>query len=278
MSEFSLDFIVPTRNDIGSCSRVVAELRQQQRDENMKLRILISVSDPTEQANFERHFGEVDGVEVLPSTGDLSLYGNFRRLVHSSRAEWLSICADDDSKAPDFAWSVRETILSGSVLAVPEIQSRKYARPQCDFDGEAERIGGKRISTLGDLLLPCSSWIFGAWRVDWIQHNFPSEDFDWLDVALVQNAVSKGRQVFMPVGRGVLTVGFTPHRLAWSVGANGKHSTVGWKTYCRANVQLDVLWRRFVWRLVVEPKFQLLASKLNYQARASRTGKMLKSR
>ncbi len=269
MGSPSIDVLIPTKEDFRGTLRVVQEAMQA--GEGHMLRILVSVSDPMMWNDYERVMPKSNKIVLLPPPFEgLSLYQNFRRLIKESTAEWVSICADDDSIPSDFFEATKRNWTHNINLLVPPIELRSY-------DRMSQKFGNELISrfepsdVLIDPILTSSvvwpTWVFGVWRGKWLRREFPVKDFDWLDCAVLHKAL---------MSRGVLWVmdaqpkvcGYDPVRLSWSVSNEG-YSTEGWRQYCLEFIQESPFLEKIRWWLLVERSLEKTARRLNTARRSS---------
>lgn len=255
----TVELLLPTRSDLVGALRVIDEFDGQSMREIC--RVIVSVSDPKAWSNFDQALRGREGVVLLPAVGDLTLYGNFRRLVMSSSADWISICADDDSIPQTFASLTAEPMPANTCLIVPPIELRTYDRSTGYFGELLKRFdpmsAPKRQIDLARETWP--TWVFGLWRGDWLRAAYPPHDFDWLDCALLHKAIMSN-SVRWVCDVEPLVCGFDPHRDPWAVNSTGL-STREWKNYCQDFLRERPLITRLMWHLRVERIFDSIAKR-----------------
>ncbi len=260
-SQCRVELLLPTRDDLVGALRVIDEFKHQSYRDGCS--IIVSVSDPNSWLKFEQALNGLSGVKLLPPDGDLTLYGNFRRLVLASTAEWISICADDDSIPRNFTSLVAHPLPEKTCLVLPPIELRPYDRATAKFGDLLDRLepisAGKRRIEVAREIQP--TWVFGLWRGDWLRSAFPPNDFDWLDCALLHKAIMSNAVSWVSEAD-PLVCGYNPNRRPWAVDPAG-HSTLEWKIYCQQFIRSASLTTRLLWRLRVERFFDSIAEQLN---------------
>ncbi len=260
-----VDLLVPTRSDIDGAVRVAQECLHMEGSHDV--RVLVSVSDPTHQKAIASalHGLNSSRIDVLPAAGDLSLYGNFRRLVHASDAEWVSICADDDAKAPDFVRLTLGNALPTTVGLSPAISLREFDRTTSSFGRELRYVQPSLTgqSVIAQAAHVEASWIFGLWRRTWLAQAFPRDDWDWIDCAIVQRAIVE-RSFQLCAEASSIICGWNPERQPWSVGS--QHSTSRWEEYWLDSVLPGSQVPSWKWKLFVRSRFRRTAKLLNKRA------------
>lgn len=260
-AEPSVQLLIPTRSDVAGALRIVEEYERQ--TSRTACSVLVSVSDPDAWQRYGDALRDRPGVELLPPAGDLSLYGNFRRLVDSSTADWVSICADDDSIPEDFADLANRPWPDRTCLIVPPVELRPYDRATGTFGDLISRFDPSESPTdpisLARHVWP--TWVFGLWKGPWIRSAFPRTDFDWLDCALIHRAILDDGVAWASDAE-PLRCGYDPDRGYWSV-TGGAHSTRGWKAYCRPLLREHPFGMRLKWRASVERQFDHTAKHIN---------------
>lgn len=256
------EVLIPTRGDLQGVLRVIREAR----DAWVKpKRILVSVSDPSAWGKFEHSLSGEDSVELLPSSLEqISLYSNFRKLIDHSRADWLSICADDDSKPKDFFNNTEHHGASSINLIVPPVELRKYHRDEGVFGKDIFMECSRPQEGLGPLDISKEvwpTWVFGIWRGEWIRQEFPRVDFDWLDCAIVHRAIMENAVAWASDAQPMIC-GYDPDRPNWSV-SGVAFEVQGWKAYCRSFLEKEGNGLKFKWWWNIERGIARTAKRLN---------------
>lgn len=257
-----VEILVPTRSDSRGASRVVRESLELSVAHD--IRVTVSVSDPTAWGDVREAVTSVDPrVRVLEPSGDLSLYGNFRRLVMGASADWLMICADDDARPRGFVDACLANAARDAVVVFPRVEVRAFNREAQEFGHVVGRIPAHR--TRGGRTRRAEnahpSWIFSLWRTSWIKSVFPSSDFDWLDCAVVQRALYSESCSYAP-GVEPLVCGIVEGRRPWAVGLDSVHRTEEWETYTRQFVPSNPL-AQALWRVGPVRRYRKIARRLN---------------
>jgi hypothetical protein len=258
----NIEVLIPTKGDLEGVLRVIREVKVAGGE---SLRIIVSVSNPSFWASFERSLIGQVGVELLSSPPEqISLYANFRKLVDHSKADWVSICADDDSKASDFFDIVNSHGASSINLIVPPVQLRRYDRNAAMFGEEILMECSRPLESLEPLQISKEvwpTWVFGIWRGPWIRREFPREDFDWLDCALVHRVIMEKAIAWASECQPMIC-GYDPSRPNWSV-SGGPHEVQGWKAYCRSFLANQGSYQKVRWWWNVERGIVRTARRLN---------------
>lgn len=257
-----VELLIPTKNDLLGTLRLVGEAKVAAR--HTPIKITVSVSDPSVWWRYNELLSSEPFVELLPSAGPLGLYENFRRLVKYSQADWVSICADDDSIPPDFITTVHQSWPSTVKLIVPPIELRPYERVSQTFGAGLHGSFVKPARELDRIDLSKSvwpTWFFGLWRGEWIRKEFPEEDFDWLDCALLHKTIMQNGIAWAMEAQ-PLVCGYDPSRPSHSV-SGSLHNIEGWKSFCRKFVANESLLEQTRWRWIVERSFEKTCRRLN---------------
>lgn len=258
----TVQVLIPTRSDVLGVSRVLGESLGQ----DPRVHALISVSDPKSQKQMEEMITSLgdERIKVLPSCGDLTLYGNFRRLVENSTGEYLSICADDDSMKYDTIKRCLEQMSVGCMLVIPPIEVRDFNRTHHRFSDLIVTVPARVTSRIKILQAArvAPTWVFGLWRGSFLRDAFPPDDFDWLDCALVQRVILNDELCFAPNAESMIC-GLVQGRPPWSVDTTSGHSIAGWRQYSYMHSLKDGLFQRLAWKLLVERRWRRIARRLN---------------
>lgn len=257
-----VELLIPTKNDLLGTLRLVREAKVAAKGSTVK--VTVSVSDPSVWGDYRDALSDEPFVNLLPASGPLGLYENFRRLVRHSQGDWLSICADDDSIPSDFITTAHVGWPREVKLVVPPVELRPYDRESQTFGMELHGSfaqPGKEFDLISLSKSVWPTWFFGLWRGDWIRKEFPENDFDWLDCALLHKAImEKGiawAEKTLP-----LVCGYDPYRPSHSV-SGGLHSAEGWKSFCRKFVRQKSLLTQIRWQWIVERSFEKTSRRLN---------------
>lgn len=264
-----MELLIPTKNDLGGTLRVVSEAKVAAGNEPVG--ILVSVSDPNFWECHRRALLDEPMVTLLPPTGPLTLYENFRRLIAHSKADWISICADDDSIPEDFVEITNFPWPDSVNLVVPPIELRPYKRDTKTFGDEViSRFYGPKPGVDRVLLSAAvwPAWFFGVWRGSWLRQEFPEENFDWLDCAMLHKALLK-ESVSWAEGAQAMKCGYDPNRPRYAV-SGAVHETKSWKEYCRQTIRSEDAFTKIRWRWLVEKEIEKTARRLNANVRSSR--------
>lgn len=230
-----------------------------------ELRVVVSVSDPTFHNSMSTALLALgsDRIRILPPDGDLSLYGNFRRLINASDAEWVTLCADDDFKAPGFVVDTLRYTSEDTIGVCPAISLQEFHRPTASFGRVLQFIAAAPPSR--SLVLQLSrvqaSWIFGLYRRQWIADAFPDDEWDWIDCAIVQKAILERGFVWCPDADPIVC-GWVPQRLPWAV-RHGIHSTAGWESYWKRRLLPQKVVHPWIWATLIRSRFRRTAKALN---------------
>lgn len=187
-------------------------------------KIHVSVNHSSGISKQVRMAADALGIRVSEHKVNLGLYGNFRFLVDSARADKFFWLAVDDSPPWDLLNFLAhepgdrdETLLWSQTQLVPELKPNRNHQAEYPHSRFTEGFERKNIFDFHP------SHIFGIWDLGWLKANFPPSNFDWLDVYLLSLAYLEGTTKLVPGLRQIGTTKKAPHRV------NGRyHRPFGW--------------------------------------------------
>lgn len=161
------------------------------------VRIIVGINPGDVSTEIPSNLRNDSRVTIVHHVEDLGLYGNFRYLATNATTRYFMWLCTDDSPTSELGALLTLADSKNYFLVIPSWDWAEYFPKNTSHS--LERRPGPHPMLKSNKFIAESAiyaepgWIFGLWDTKYLVSIFPSKNFDWLDVHILQRVLATKR-------------------------------------------------------------------------------------